>query len=202
MSTISSGVATAAAAQGLTETELRQARVFLEEAKDGVAGAILRLTDAQWNFKPAADRWSIAEIMEHVIFVQERVLGPVRKQLASAPPPPPGYDYQAVDRIALNQFVNRVNKFPAPPFALPSGKYSRGEAVERYTANHRGLLEYLESTPDLRQHAMEAMPIQVISQGVYKVMDGYQWILACAAHTQRHTKQILEVAADRNFPLN
>jgi hypothetical protein len=33
-------------------------------------------------------------------------------------------------------------------------------------------------------------------------MDGYQWVLATAAHTERHTKQILEVKSDPNFPAN
>jgi hypothetical protein len=32
-------------------------------------------------------------------------------------------------------------------------------------------------------------------------MDGYQWILAAAAHAERHTKQILEVIANAAFPL-
>jgi len=31
------------------------------------------------------------------------------------------------------------------------------------------------------------------------VIDGYQWILAASAHTERHTKQILEVRADPGF---
>jgi len=29
---------------------------------------------------------------------------------------------------------------------------------------------------------------------------GYEWILFIAAHSERHTKQILEVKADPNFP--
>jgi hypothetical protein len=33
-------------------------------------------------------------------------------------------------------------------------------------------------------------------------LDGYEWILAAAAHSERHTKQILEVKADPNFPAN
>ena len=62
-----------------------------------------------------------------------------------------------------------------------------------------GLAASLES-PDLRQHAVEALPLKAISKGEYDKMDGYQWILAAAAHTERHTKQILEVRADANFP--
>jgi hypothetical protein len=33
-------------------------------------------------------------------------------------------------------------------------------------------------------------------------MDGYEWVLTAGAHTDRHTRQILEVKADPRFPLN
>ena len=66
--------------------------------------------------------------------------------------------------------------------------------------NQADLAEYLESTPDLREHATEAVPLKAVSNGAYDLMDGYQWILAAAAHTERHTKQILEVKANPAFP--
>ena len=31
-------------------------------------------------------------------------------------------------------------------------------------------------------------------------LDAYEWLLFVAAHSERHTKQILEVKADPNFP--
>ena len=33
-----------------------------------------------------------------------------------------------------------------------------------------------------------------------KNLDPYQWLLFIAAHSERHTKQMLEVKADPNFP--
>jgi hypothetical protein len=42
----------------------------------------------------------------------------------------------------------------------------------------------------------------VLTNGAHDRMDGYQWILAATAHAERHTKQILEVRADENFPSN
>ncbi len=52
--------------------------------------------------------------------------------------------------------------------------------------------EYLKTTPDLRAHAADS-PMGV-------KLDGYEWILLIAGHSERHTKQILEVKADPNFP--
>jgi len=52
----------------------------------------------------------------------------------------------------------------------------------------------MRSTPDLREHATDS-PLQV-------KLDGYEWLLFIGAHSSRHTKQILEVKADPNFPKN
>ena len=42
----------------------------------------------------------------------------------------------------------------------------------------------------------------VLLHPVLGPLDAYEWVLAVAAHTERHTKQILEVKADANFPAN
>jgi hypothetical protein len=42
--------------------------------------------------------------------------------------------------------------------------------------------------------------MKVVSKGVFEVMDGYQWILAAAAHAERHAKQMLEVKANAAYP--
>lgn len=69
----------------LPVSDLDQGRLFLEQTRDGLAGATKLLTTAQWGFKPSPNRWSIAEIVEHVIAVQDRVVVLVRQHLAAAP---------------------------------------------------------------------------------------------------------------------
>jgi len=200
MQSSTSGAAALAAEPALTRSELEQAHLYLEQTHSGMVGALKGLSDAQWKFKPAPDRWSIAEIVEHTVFVQERVLGPLREQLATAPEAPAGRDNKVVDGIVINQFPNRLTKFKVPEFAQPTGRYTAAESLDRLTKNYARLAEYVESDPDLRKRALEAAPLKGISQGAYESMDGYQWILAAAAHTERHTKQILEVMAEADFP--
>ena len=192
-----------APSQSLTTTELERAELYIQQCHNGVIGAIKGLSESQWTFKPAPDRWSIGQIIEHVIFVQERVAGPIQEQLASAPESPAGRDCQAVDAIVINQFPNRLAKFQAPPIAAnPAGAYGLAEAADRLAANAARLSGCLKSVPNLRGHVVPSPPLKAVSQGAYEVMDGYQWILAAAAHTERHTKQILEVKAESDFPAN
>jgi len=187
--------------QNLTDQELEQARLFLQQTQNAVVGATKGLSEAQWRFKPAPDCWSIAENLDHIVVVQERVLGPILGQLADAPAPPANRDYEQVDAIVIHQFPTRLAKFPAPEFIRPVDQIEPIELLERLKMNCTRLMHYLESTPGLRQHAAEAAPLKAVSKGAHGVMDGYQWVLAAAAHTERHAKQMLEVIAEDTFPV-
>jgi len=185
--------------QTISQPELDRARLYLEQTKSQILGAMRTLSDAQWNFKPGLDRWSIAEIVEHVVFVYERVLGPLQENLANAPVTALDPGRRVVDDIIIYQIPNRLTKFTTPAQAV--GDLTRSQALERVHANYARLREKLESTPDLRVRSVESAPLKRVSNGAYDMMDGYQWILAAAAHTERHTKQILEVMADPAFPV-
>ncbi|PWT99493.1 MAG: hypothetical protein C5B51_27090 [Terriglobia bacterium] len=186
-------------AQALSQSELDRARLYLEQTKVLIGGALRNLSQAQWNYKPSPDRWSIAEIVEHVIFVQEQVLGPIREKLESAPVTPVRPDCKQVDDVIIYQIPSRLAKFPSP--AQPSGGLGLAEALDRLPANYGRLAERLEKTPGLRERSIESRPLRAISNGAYDMMDGYQWILAVAAHTERHTKQVVELMADPGFPV-
>ena len=77
---------------------------------------------------------------------------------------------------------------------------SPAEAMKQLMTNNERLTGCLESTPGLRGHLLDSPPLKAVSKGAYDSMDGYQWILAAAAHTERHAKQVLEVMADPGFP--
>ena len=188
----------AAVNQPLSASELDRARLYLEQTHNGVIGAIKLLSESQWSFKPAADRWSIAENVEHIVFVLEVVLGPIRDQLAAAPWAPVNPAYSQIDEMVIGRFPGRLAKFPSPQ--PPAGGFARTEALGRIAKNYARLNEYLETTPALRHHTIEARPLKAVSNGIFDSMDGYQWIVAAAAHTERHTKQILEVIAEPEFP--
>lgn len=189
-----------AASQDLQPSERAHARQYLQHTRDGVVAATGGLSEAQWKFKPAPESWSIAEILEHMVLTQELILGPVCAQLANAPPAPADHDAKQVDALIVSAFPDRTSKFKGPEILTPAGRLTPSEAIERLSANCVRLSEYLESTPGLRQHAVESRPLKAISNGKFQAMDGYQWVLAVAAHTERHTRQILEVKADAHFP--
>jgi hypothetical protein len=184
----------------LQTTEVDQAREYLQRSRNRVLTVTEGLSEAQLRFKPAPDRWSIAENLEHVVIVQERILGPVREQLHQAAPLPPGTDRRQIEAIVLERVPDRSMKAKAPAPIEPTGSWTLAETLERYTRNSRQLVEWLESRPDLREHALESAPLKFLTNGAFTMMDGYQLILTAAGHEERHVRQIEEVKAGPEYP--
>lgn len=188
-----------AADEKLATSELDHARLYLDQTRNGVIGATKGLSDAQWKFKPAPDRWSIAEIVEHLVLAQQLILGPIKDQLAKSPVVE-NRNSQEIDAVVQNRMPDRTFKVQAPDVLQPTGRFAPSEGLDRFLTECANLRTYLDSTPDLRQHMAPALPVKVLSKGAYDSMDGYEWILAATAHIERHTKQMLEVKADPKFP--
>ena len=184
----------------LQTTEIDQARDYLQRSRNRVLQVTEGLSEAQFRFKPAADRWSIAENLEHVVIVQERVLGPVREQLKQAPPLAPGTDSRQIETIVLERVPDRSMKAKAPAPIEPAGRWTLAETLERYSQNSERLVEFLESTPDLREHSLESAPLKFLTNGAFTSMDSYQLLLLAAGHEERHVRQIEEVKADPHYP--
>ena len=65
-------------------------------------------------------------------------------------------------------------------------------ALKHFLESRQRTVELLKNTPDLRAH--------VVDSGLLGKIDAYERILFVGAHSERHTKQLLEVKADPNFP--
>jgi hypothetical protein len=184
----------------LESTDLEQARQYFGRVRTLAFEVTKGLSEAQWRFKPAAERWSIAEILEHMVVVEDRVLGPVRERLRQAPPPPVDQDCHEVDAIILERIPDRSMRAEAPEMIRPTGLWTLPETIDRLLRNYERLTAFVESTPELREHALESPPLRIVTKGAMDTMDGYQWALTAAAHDERHIRQILEVKDDPNYP--
>ncbi len=180
-------------AQNLTPQERSDAVKYLEKTRAGVLQATKGLSVAQWNFKPAPDRWSVAEVTEHIAAAEDFLMDMVRDKIMKAPPRTEGEDVKAIDEFVLQNVPNRTKKVQAPEPLKPSNRFgSPKESLQHFKESRAKTVAFLKKTDDLRQHAADS-PLG-------KKLDGYQWVMFVSAHTERHTKQINEVKADPNFP--
>lgn len=180
-------------AQSLTQADRDKGMQYLESTRQGVIDATKGLSPAQLNFKAAPDRWSVAECMEHIAAAEDFIRGMIVEKIMKAPPRPAGEDVAAIDAFVLAQIPDRSHKAQAPDPLKPTNRFGSPEGSLKHFMESRTVTEdFLKNTPDLREHAAMS-PLG-------KNTDGYEFILFIAAHSERHTKQILEVKADPNFP--
>jgi hypothetical protein len=178
-------------AQEATSADKEKAMKYLETTKKNIEDATKGLSEAQWNFKPAPDRWSVAEVMEHIAATEDRLQGLIVTQVMKAPAAP-DRDIVKVDAMVIAMIPDRSHKAQAPEELKPTNRFGGPDASLKHFEESRAKTEEMLRTPDLRGHAIDS-PIGV-------KLDAYEWILFIGAHSERHTKQILEVKADPNFP--
>ena len=188
------GAATASA-QSLTTADTDHALQYLESTKKNILEATAGLSEAQWNFKPPPDSWSIAQVMEHIAasedFIRENLL---KEKVMVAPPGEPGRDVKQIDQAEVMKVPDRTHKAQAPEPLLPTNRFgSPGGSLRHFVESRAATEQFLRTATGLRDHVMS---------GPVGSMDGYEFILFIAAHSERHTKQINAVKADPNFPKN
>ena len=184
--------ALAAQAQELSKADVDKAQQYLETTKKNIQEATKGLSDAQWNFKPAPDRWSVAEVMEHIAAAEDYIRGLVVEKVMTAPAVP-DRDLKKTDDAVVAMIPDRTHKAQAPEPLVPTNRFGSPQgSLKHFLETRAATEEFLKSTPDLRGHAIDS-PLGM-------KLDGYEWVLFIAAHSERHTKQILEVKADPNFP--
>ena len=179
--------------QALDPADRDRAIKYLEATKKGVLDATKGLSEVQWNFKPAPDRWSVAQVTEHIAASEDMLFGMVTEKIMKAPPRPEAVDVKAIDEMILARIPDRSKKAQAPEPLVPTNRYGSPDTARKHFVESRAkTAEFLEKTPDLRAHAVDSQ--------LGAKLDAYEWVLFIAAHSERHTKQIIEVKADPNFP--
>jgi len=187
--------AASAKAQDVSQADKDRALAYLESTKKGVVDATKGLSDAQWNFKPGPDRWSVAEVMEHLAAAEDLLRGMTQENVMKTPAGPPrdAAELKKIDDTVVAMVPDRTHKAEAPEPLRPTNRFgSPAEAEKHFLESRATTEEYLTSTPGLRAHYIDS-PMGV-------KLDGYEWVLLIGGHSERHTKQMLEVKADPNFP--
>lgn len=180
------------AATPLAKEDLERGRKHLEQSRSYLRGATAGLSKKQWNFKPAPDRWSAAEIAEHLAVSEDFLMNLITERVMKNPGSNEPRDLRAMDDKILGVIADRTFSAKAPEPVQPSGRFQTPQAaMEHFLASRAQTLKFLENTPDLRAH---------LADSPLGKADAYQWLLFISAHTERHTKQLLEVKADPNFP--
>jgi uncharacterized damage-inducible protein DinB len=181
--------------QTLTASERELALKELQRTRDKFLQSIAGLSQKQWTFKPGPDRWSVAEVAEHIAVSESTLFGLVQNKLMTSPATPEKREQvKGKDELILQKVPDRSHKAQAPEFLRPTGRWAtEADLTKAFEESRKATMDYVRTTnDDLRDHFFDHPALGTL--------DGYQWLLLISAHSERHTAQIDEVKADPNFP--
>jgi uncharacterized damage-inducible protein DinB len=166
----------------------------LENSRKEMLASIKGLTEAQWKFKSAPAVWSIEECAEHIILAEDYIFAGAQKLLQTPAVARPATSTEEADRKIVAMVKDRSKKATAPEPIVPKGTFATpADAAREFTARRQKTIDYVKSTKDeLRAH--------FAADGLAGPMDSYQLLLLLAAHSSRHTAQILEVKTNPGYP--
>ena len=193
--TPASKAATADSSGTLTAEERNQAVEYLKQTQKDFLASIDGVSEAQWKFKAAPDRWSIAETAEHIAVAEQTIWELVSGKIMKSPATPEKKaEVKGKEEIILNKIPDRSRKAQAPEQLKPTGRCaSRAALTKDFESIRAKEIAYVtETKEDLRSHFEDHPAI--------KTMDAWQWLLFNGAHCKRHTAQILEVKGGAEYP--
>src|SRR5947209_1771278 len=100
-------LSTFASAAVLSESDKNEGLAELERTRAGVVEATKGLSDAQWNFKRAPERWSVAEVLEHIALTEDLLFESTSQKVMQAPAGKPDRDYKSLDKMVLRAIADR-----------------------------------------------------------------------------------------------
>jgi hypothetical protein len=169
----------------------------IEETRERLGERLAGLTRAQENFRPEPGSWSIAEIVEHLAILEERLLGLITVMVSKAekaghqrPPEDTSFKPVTLEQIAER---SRREKYVAPETAQPRGGVSINDSLARLRqsrATLRDLRPRLEATDLTSGH---------YPHPAFGPLDAYQWLAMIGLHEGRHLRQIESLIASPEY---
>jgi hypothetical protein len=189
-----SGLAGTIKNTSISKKERKYATTMMKDHKMAVMQTIKGLSDAQLNFKPSADSWSVKECMYHIAVTEKMIWEMMQGAMKGAATPDKRSEIKMTDEQVVAAVESREKKVktftPMEPQNTPYK--SMEEAVAAFKEMRAEHIKYVKTTTeDLRNH-MTQLP--------FGTVDCYQMSLFMTAHTERHRKQMEEVKANPNFP--
>jgi hypothetical protein len=183
-------------APGISDKERAALVEYLTTTRDQVLAESAKLTEAQWNFKAAPERWSVGEVVQHLALAEPFIFDLQQKMLSGSPATAEQLGAtKGKDDVIRKVIPDRTKKAQAPEPLQPAKAANMGgqaAIVSAFRDRRSKTIEYASKTKDDLRGRVADSPLGPL--------DGYQWLLFMAAHSERHLAQLREVKADPKFP--
>lgn len=151
------------------------------------------LNPRQTTFKPSAESWCIAEILEHLAKVDRVLVTRIGKMLTELEEAAPrGGACAGFTPFSLDSLLEhaRGEKFKSPEPALPDSGLPIHESLAKLQSSRADLLS-MQPRIEARDLSQVTFPHFVFGQ-----LNIYQWLAFIGVHETRHLKQIESVLSE------
>jgi hypothetical protein len=147
-----------------------------------------RVPDALFGERPGEGRWSVAEVLEHLANVENRV-GPLMRELIEGRRVVAVSLFDRVRRLPPRIVARRRFRLTAPKVVRPLTRPAREDVLGRLDASRRALVALLEENRG-RDVSRSLFPHKLLG-----AHDLFGWAEFLGHHENRHTDQIGEIRA-------
>ena len=171
-------------------THLTEVLSRLDGARAALRGALEAIPAPLQRQRPAPDRWSAAEVIEHLTLVERIFGGRIVRAIDTARSSglaPKAHPRTALPDAIEQRMSDRVNKRQAPETAQPTGTVDVAAGWAALEGGHATLRAALSRCDGL------ALSQVTLDHPFFGTMTVYQWVELMAAHEGRHTEQIKEI---------
>lgn len=177
----------------ITPHERKRLAQYLAETRERLLRTTNGLTPEQFDYKPAPDRWSVAENLEHLTVSESWIIPRIEESLRGPWDPAKRSAWEGRDDELAKTIESRAMRAQASEFTQPTGRWCHDELFRQLEATRRRTTEFAATTSaGLRRH--------FLLHPFFGELDCYQWLLIMGSHFERHRQQIEEVMADASFP--
>ena len=172
---------------------------YLDSQRAAVSEAVALVPAELRDQSPGPDRWSVAQVLQHLVIIETRIGAGMTKWVGDAKAGGLGPEVETssvMHSLDLALIGDRSRRRSAPEEVAPKGDL---DAASGWTA--------LEKTrAALRAGVMpgDGLALSEVIQPhpVLGPINLYQWLLFVGAHEARHTGQVREIAAELSAGAN
>jgi hypothetical protein len=180
----------------LTEMEKNQMNEILSSTLIKFNKATNNLSEAQLNYKPALDKWSIAECIEHIKLAELEFPKIIGREMQQPANPSLRKKINITDEEIKPKMTSKNWKAKSPEIFKPSNTFaSTNEAITAFQKQRAETILYIKTTNDDLRNRYWKHPLTGL-------IDLYQTLLLMNAHLERHKEQIENIKLLNEFPKN
>ena len=172
---------------------------YVDAQRRELGEAVELVPPALRDTQPGPDRWSVAQVLQHLGIIENRIARGLTKWIADARDGGLGPEIETssiLHSLPLQLIADRSQRRSAPAEVRPEGNIDAESAWAALEKSREVLRAAILSADGL------ALSEVVQPHPVLGPINLYQWVLFIGGHEARHTAQVREIAAELNANSN